>query len=65
MQLGSILVGDREAVIVNTNNGRTAALREFYATTDLGTGPHSIQAFIEIERLSRLANPAVRTRAAR
>ena len=47
MQLGSILVGDRETVIVNAGDGRAATLRDFYAAAGLGTGPDTINALIE------------------
>ena len=47
MQLGSILVGDREIVIVNAGDGRAATLRNLYTVAGLGTGPDTIQALIE------------------
>ena len=64
MQLGSILVGDRETAIVNAGDGRAATLRDFYAVAGLGAAPDTIQALIEIEGLGRLANPVVHTRTA-
>ena len=47
MQIGSILVGDRETAIVNAGDGRAATLRDFYAVAGLGAAPDTIQALIE------------------
>ncbi len=65
MQLGSILVRDRGTVIVNAHDGCAATLRDFHTAAGFGTGPDTVQALVEIEGPGRLANPVVRTRAAR
>ena len=61
MQLGSILVRDRETVIVNASDGRAATLPDCFAAAGSGTGPDTVQAIIEIEELGRLSKPIVHT----